>query len=166
MTEEKKTKNDAPADGKKGGPSPLALLLPALLAGAAAFGGAKFSAAHAAAAGGAPAVAEHVAAAIPPPGPTVPLEPFLVLTQDVNKKSHPMKVTLAIEFNETAKEETLKSFTPRIRDAALSYLRLIPYEDALDSTKTEKFRADILDRVRASGATAAERILITDLVVQ
>ena len=165
MTEEKK-KNDAPAEAsKKGGPSPIALLLPALLAGAAAFGGAKFSAAHAAA-GGAPAAAEQAVAALPPPGPTVPLEPFLVLTLDVNKKSHPMKVTIAIEFSDAAKEETVKSFTPRIRDATLSYLRLIPYEDAIDSTKTDKFRADILERVRASGATAAERILITDLVVQ
>ena len=79
------------------------------------------------------------------------LEPFLVLTQDVNKKAHPMKVTIAIEFSESAKEESLKSFTPRIRDATLGYLRLVTYEDALDSAKSEKLRAEILERLQGRG---------------
>jgi flagellar basal body-associated protein FliL len=163
--DEKANKKDPAVEttSKKSGASPLALLLPALLAGGASFGGAKLSAAHAASGASS---AEHVTVAAPPPGPTVALDPFLVLTQDVNKKSHAMKVTLAIEFNESAKEETLKSFTPRIRDAALGYLRVLSYEDALDSAKTEKLRSELLERCRATGATSAERILITDLVVQ
>jgi flagellar basal body-associated protein FliL len=158
--EEKKEPEAAPK--KKSSPSIVALLLPALLAGGAAFGGAKFSSAHAASAGPAP---EHAAAASPP-GPTVALEPFLVVTQDVNKKSHPMKVTIAVEFDSAAKEESLKSFTPRIRDAALSYLRVLSYEDALDSGKSDKLRTDLLDRFHTAGAGSAQRVLITDLVVQ
>jgi len=168
MADEKSDK-DGELAGKKGRSgagktSALALVLPALFAGGAAFGGVKVSAMHLVPAG--TASAEHAAATLPPPGPTVLLEPFIVVTQDINKKSHAMKVTIAIEFNENAKEETLKSFTPRIRDAALGYLRVVAYEDALDSTKSDKLRADILERVRAAGATAADRILITDLVVQ
>ncbi len=157
-------KKDQPTDaGKKPSVSAVALILPALLAGGAAFGGSKLSAAHAA--NGA-ASAEHSVAPESPPGPTVPLEPFLILIQDTNKKTHPMKVTIAIEFDASAKEESLKSFTPRIRDATLGYLRLVTYEDALDSTKTDKFRAELLEKCRAVGATGAARVLITDLVVQ
>jgi flagellar basal body-associated protein FliL len=165
MKENEKKDPVEPVPAKKGSTSVAALLLPALLAGGAAFGGSKLSAAHAAS-GGPTASAEHAAAPVGPPGPTVALDPFLVLIQDVNKKAHPMKVTIAIEFTESAKEETLKSFTPRIRDATLGYLRLISYEDALDSAKTEKFRAEILERCKAVGASSAARVLITDLVVQ
>ena len=147
---------------KKGPPIALAILLPALLAGGAAFGGAKMASAH----GGSPAAAERVAVAAPPPGPTVALEPFVLLTPDSTKKMHAMKVSLAIEFDEKVKEETLKSFTPRIRDAALTYLRGMTYEDSIDSGKSEKLRAELLERFRSVGAVAATRVLITDLVVQ
>jgi flagellar basal body-associated protein FliL len=159
--EKKETKPEAPA--KKSGGGIIAVLLPALLAGAASFGGTKLSAAHTSA----PAVAApERAAPPPPPGPTVPLDPFLVVTTDANGKPHGMKVTLAVEFGEGAKEETLKNFIPRIRDAALGYLRTIPYEEALDSRKTDKVRGDLLERCRATGATSADRILVTDLVLQ
>jgi len=77
-----------------------------------------------------------------------------------------MRVTISVEFDEKAKEETLKSFTPRIRDAALTYLRGMTYEDAVDSGKTDKLRTDLLERIRNTGAAAASRVLITDLVVQ
>jgi flagellar basal body-associated protein FliL len=158
--EKKEAKPEAPP--KKAGPGLLALLLPALVAGGAAFGGAKLAAAHALVA--APAV-EHVKTAAPP-GPTVPLDPFLVVTANVDGKAHVMKVTLAVEFSESAKEETLKSFIPRIRDAALGYLRAMTYEEVLDSHRSDKIRTDLLERFRETGATAAERVLITDLVLQ
>jgi flagellar basal body-associated protein FliL len=147
---------------KKGMPPILAVLLPALIAGGAAFGGAKFSSAHAAAA----QPVERIVVTAPPPGPTVSLEPFVLLTPDSQKKMHAMKVTLAIEFEEKVKEDTLKSYTPRIRDACLGYLRTVSYEDAVDGTKSDKLRSDLLERSRAVGAIAATHVLITDLVVQ
>jgi flagellar basal body-associated protein FliL len=152
-------KSDEAVVPKKSGTSPLAIVLPALLAAGAAFGGAKLASAHAAA----PA-AEHVEHA-KPPGPTVPLDPFLVTVADGNGKTHPMKVTIAIEFESTAKEEQIKAFAPRIRDATLTYLRKLTYDRATDSD-TEKLRAELLERVQKSGAESAERILITDFVVQ
>ena len=87
-----------------------------LIAGGAAFGGAKVAAAHAALANPGP---ERITRWRQPPGPTVALEPFVLLTPDATKKMHAMRVTLAIEFEEETKEETLKSYTPRVRDAAL-----------------------------------------------
>jgi flagellar basal body-associated protein FliL len=81
-----------------------------------------------------------------------------------------MKVTLAVEFEANGKEEgkddALKSFVPRIRDAALSYLRLMTYEDAMDTNHSDKMRTDLLEKFRAAGATGATRVLVTDLVVQ
>jgi len=142
----------------------VALLLPALLAGGAAFGGAR-SAAHAA--GNASGASSAAPAQELPPGPTLALDPFLVLTQDVNKRTHPMKLTLAVEFVAGGKdEEAPKNFTPRMRDATLSYLRVLSYEDALDNTKADKLRADLLERFRAAGVKSLQRVLITDLVVQ
>jgi len=161
-TEEKKPA-EAPAP-KKGGGGLVGTILPEILAGAAAFGGARFAPAHAAAAAE-PASAEHAQLAAPP-GPTVALEPFLVVTQDASKKAHAMKMTLAVEFDATTKEESLKGLTPRIRDAALGYLRLLTYEDAIDSTKTDKVRAEMLEKFKLAGAVGAQRLLITDLVVQ
>jgi flagellar basal body-associated protein FliL len=165
--EEPKTAEPAP---KSSSPGMLFLLLPAVLAGGGAFGAAKLGAAHAAAPP--PAQAEHVSA-LPPPGPTVALEPFLVVTMDSAKKTHPMKVTLAVEFEasgkeskEESKDDALKGFIPRIRDAALSYLRVMTYEDAMDNTRSDKMRADLLEKFRAAGAVGATRVLVTDLVVQ
>jgi flagellar basal body-associated protein FliL len=171
MSEKEEPKAAVPAP-KKSSPGLMALLLPALLAGGAAFGATKFGAAHAAAPP--PAQTELRPVALPPPGPTVALDPFLVVTLDVAKKTHPMKVTLAVEFEPNpkeakegeGKEDTLKGFTPRIRDAALSYLRVMTYEDAMDNTHSDKMRADLLERFRAAGAVGATRVLVTDLVVQ
>jgi flagellar basal body-associated protein FliL len=149
-----------PGSAKPAKTSPLALILPAILAGAAAFGGARAAVAHAA------APTDHAAEhAEKPPGPTVTLEPFLVTIPDGVKKSHPMKVTLAVEFDPATKEEALKAFIPRIRDASLSYMRGLTYEQAADP-KTEQMRVDFLNRIHAAGAGTATQVLITDLVVQ
>jgi len=168
---QKEEPKSAEVAAKKSSPGMFALILPAILAGGAAFGGVKFAAAHAATP--APPSAEH-APSLPPPGPTVALEPFLVVTLDSSRKTHPMKVTLAVEFEasgkeskgEEGKDDPLKGFVPRIRDAALSYLRGVTYEDAMDNSRSEKMRTELLERFRAAGAGGATRVLVTDLVVQ
>jgi len=76
-----------------------------------------------------------------------------------------MKVTLAVEFDASTKEEALKAFIPRIRDASLAYMRGLTYEQAVDP-KTEQMRVDFLNRIHAAGAATASQVLITDLVVQ
>ena len=172
MSEEAK-KDAAPAaaaaPAKKGGGIGLILgiVLPALLSAGGAFGGVK-AASHGAAHGGG---GGHEAEPAPrheprPPGPTVNLEPFLVSIADTQKKGHPMKLTVAIEFESTAKEETLKTYTPRIRDAILAYMRTLTYEEATDQEHAHKLREELLEKVQKSGAVAAERVLITDLVSQ
>jgi flagellar basal body-associated protein FliL len=136
------------------------MVLPSVFAAAAAFGGAKVAGAHHAPA----ASAEHVEEA-KPPGPTLALEPFVVTIPDTNKKVHPMKVTVAIEFDAKAKEDELKTLTPRIRDASLGYFRTLTYEEVVDPAASDKMRPEILEKLKTAG-TGAERVLITDLVVQ
>ncbi|HSO36315.1 MAG TPA: flagellar basal body-associated FliL family protein [Labilithrix sp.] len=141
----------------------MKLLVPALLAAGASYGGARAAAAHGPQA---PAAAESHHAEAPAPGPTVPLEPFLITIADARGKGHVMKVSVAVEFDHLAKEEGLKPFAPRIRDAILSYLRALSYEDAGDGTRMEKLRSDMLERCRSAGATSAVRVLVTDFVLQ
>jgi flagellar basal body-associated protein FliL len=163
-----KAKEPAPAKAKGGGAVGMivGILIPGLLAAGGSFGGARFAEQH----GGAVAKPAHVEPSLPtehhPPGPTIALEPFLVAVQDTAKHSHPMKLTVAVEFESTAKEEALKPFIPRIRDAILAHMRSLTYEDAVDQDHAAKLRNDILERIKKAGASSAERILITDLVSQ
>jgi flagellar basal body-associated protein FliL len=143
------------------GPGLIGMVLPSVLAAVAAFGGAKVAGVHRASP--APS-AEHIEEA-KPPGPTLALEPFVVTIPDVNKKVHPMKVTIALEFGAKAKEDELKTLVPRIRDAALGYFRALTFEEVIDPAASDKMRAEVLEKLRAAG-TGAERALITDLVVQ
>ncbi|MBL8606006.1 MAG: flagellar basal body-associated FliL family protein [Myxococcales bacterium] len=155
----------------------VALLLPALLAAGAAYGASRVTMGKAAAAHGNGHEAdgdhkEHEKEKEKPkydprpPGPTVALEPFLLTLPAADKKPHAMRLTLAIEFDSHTKEDAIKAFTPRIRDAVLTYLRSMSYEEMADRDKQEKVRKEILERIHASGALSAERILVTDLVLQ
>jgi len=147
----------------------LKLVIPAIFAAGAAYGGTHFAAAKAPPAGGghgggdehAPKVVHHAK----PPGPTLPLEPFLVTLFDANKKSHPMKMTIAIEFDPTTHED-IKTFGPRIRDVVLTFLRNMTHEQATDPGYIEKLRTELIEKCQKAGAVTAERILVTDFVVQ
>jgi flagellar basal body-associated protein FliL len=166
MSEEETPKQDAPANPNPGSSPPrrgiagalLGAILPSLLAGGAAFGAVRMSRQ-------APSHAEPPMAA-KPPGPTLQLDPFLVTIPDANKKSHAMKVTIAIEFDSQSKEDVLKAYLPRIRDGFLGHLRTMSFEDALDQAHTEKLKTELIERARAVGVPNVERVLITDYVVQ
>ncbi len=138
----------------------LKFFIPAILAAGASYGGARGAAAHP------PAAATPHKAEEQPPGPTIALEPFLVTISDAKGKGHAMKVSLAVEFAYTQKEDALKPFASRIRDAILSYVRTLSYEDAVDGSHVEKLRTEMLERCHAAGAKGAVRILITDFVIQ
>lgn len=158
-----KAKEAAAAAKPKGGGMGMivGMILPAVLAGGASFAATKAAGGH-----GAPAHAEPAHAEAKPPGPTVALDPFLVSILDTAGKAHPMKLTVAVEFEALVKEETLKAFVPRIRDAILAHMRTLSYEDATNAEHSEKLREILLERIKKAGAVGAERILITDLVSQ
>lgn len=165
MSDEKKPPVEPPAKGGGGAAGKiLGLLLPAVIAGGASFGGAKFASGHPVQA--APSAAEHPEGKAP--GPTLALDPFLLTVPDANKKAHAMKVTIAVEFDPASAkgEEGPKGLVPRIRDSALTYLRSLTFEEVLDASASDKMRSDLLERTKAAGVSGAERVLITDFVVQ
>lgn len=143
----------------------LGAVLTALVAAAGAFGGARL---------GAPAMAGQAqegaspspAATMRPPGATVGLDPFLVTVADAQGKPRAIKVTIALELREGAKEDALRPFVPRVRDAMLTYLRTLSYEDVADSGHAEQMRSDLLERFARLGALSIERVLVTDFVTQ
>lgn len=149
--------------GKGGVAMILGMALPGLLAGAGSFGGARAAAAARASHAhvDAPAHAE-----VKPPGPTLALDPFLVSIADASQKAHPMKLSVAVEFGAAVKEDSLKAFVPRIRDAILSHMRTLAYEEAVDAQHSDKLRNELLESCKKAGASGAERVLITDLVSQ
>ena len=63
-------------------------------------------------------------------------------------------------------KDAVKTFVPRIRDGVLAQLRTLSYEQATDPAHAEKLRTELLERCKHAGAENAERILVTDLVVQ
>lgn len=166
MAEDTKKAAAPPAEVKppssKGGA--ITLVLTVLLAGAASFGGAKLgSAAH-------PPAPVHAAPAhaptATPPGPTIALEPFIVTMQEPQGPAHVLKLTIAVELKLGKKEEDFKPFVPRVRDATLTYLRSLSYEEAQSGERFEHLRADLLERIQKLGVNVAEQVLITDFVTQ
>ena len=97
--DESKPAADKSAGGKKGGSSMvfIGVALSAVLAGGAAYGGAR--AASKPAAQPEPEKPKYI-----PPGPTVPLEPFIANIQDAEGKPRAIKLTIAIELAREAKE--------------------------------------------------------------
>lgn len=167
MSEPEKPKDPstpAPAPKKKGGAVALVLgmVLPPILAAGASYGAVRATS-HAPP----PHVIEVVKQVeAKPPGPTVALDPFLVSVIDTKGRGHPMKLSVAVEFGALVKEDVLKAFVPRIRDAILAHMRTLTFEEAVDSQHSEKLRTELLERCQKAGATGAERVLITDLVSQ
>lgn len=158
----KKDEHDKPK-GKKGGAAGVivGVVLSAVLAGGAAYGGAK----------AASKPGEHHEEPVEkpkylPPGLTVPLEPFIANIADEEGKPHAIKVTIAIELAREAKEEEFKVFVPRVRDITLTYLRNQTFEQMTDQESTEKMKTELIEKWHSVGATAAQKVLITDLITQ
>lgn len=162
MSTEQAPAPSAEPKAKKPLPAPLGWLVCGAIAGAAAFGGTRGAIKL-----GVPAAAaaEHHDSS-KPPGPTIALEPFLVQVADAHGKAHPLKMTVAVEYASAIKDDAVKPFTPRIRDAILGHMRSLSFEDVVDSSKSEKLRDDLLKKAKSVGAPSAERVLITDLVTQ
>ncbi|MBI4952586.1 MAG: flagellar basal body-associated FliL family protein [Myxococcales bacterium] len=140
----------------------LAALLPAVLAGGAAFGGARFGGAH----GDTPAAAASEPGPTAEPGPTVALQPFVLNLTDSSEQQHALRITLAVELERGGNAEEFNVFVPRVRDAALSYLRTLDVAQVTAATFQDDLRSVLLERIHGLGAAHADRILITDLVMQ
>jgi flagellar basal body-associated protein FliL len=165
-TDSKARKGDDAAPPAKG-VSVVVLILTAVVAAGAAGGAALYVSKRANhAPRTAPAAAHAAPAPTAPPGFTLALDPFVVMTIDAQHSFHAMRATIALEFAPTTREEDVRPYVARIRDATLSLLRAVTYEAASDPAQTDRLRSQRPARLQETGVRGIARVLITDLVVQ
>jgi|GEM_PF-1385659 len=168
-TDSKARKGDDAAPPTKG-VSVVVLILTAVVAAGAAGGAALYVSKRANHAPRTAPAAAHAAHAAPaptaPPGFTLALDPFVVMTIDAQHSFHAMRATIALEFAPTTREEDVRPYVARIRDATLSLLRAVTYEAASDPAQTDRLRSQLQARLQETGVQGIARVLITDLVVQ
>ena len=102
-------------------------------------------------------------------GHIVPLEVLVVNVRgDAGDEARHLRLAIGIELKEAVKdEEELKPIPPRARDAAISYLRTLTYEEVSDPDRLEDIRAELTKRIKkAIPKPKVKRILLTDYVVQ
>lgn len=93
--------------------------------------------------------------------------PIVIDVRSHSGKVHHLKVGLAAELAEGVLEEEFRLVQPRGREAALTYLRTLSFEDITDSEKYLVIKDELAKRVaEAVGQDKAHRILLVDFVTQ
>jgi flagellar FliL protein len=172
-----------PPPAKKGGGKVLLILVTVVLVAGAGVGGAMFGPKllHPPAAAATPAEDEEHAEASEeaeaeeatpapagaPPAVTTTFGPIVVDIRNGEGELHHLKVGLSFELAEKFTEDEFKRWTPRGREAAITYLRTLDYEGATDPKRFEAVRKELCDKVKAAlGKKNIRRVLVTDFVAQ
>jgi len=109
--------------------------------------------------GAGPAAAEKII--------SVEISPIVVDLRDADGRIRHLKVGLAAELAETVKMEEFKLVSPRGREATLSYLRSLTFEEVADPARYASIKDEISKRmIDAIGANRIQRILLIDFVLQ
>ncbi len=164
---DEESKDEAKVE-KKGGRLVLILVVVVLVVGAAAAGiflGPMFSHPAAAAAEvkaepSAKPVSDKIAA-------VTNLPPVVVDVRGEQGDLHHVKCTFALELKDGVSSEDIKNYTPRAREAALSYLRLESFEKLTDPKNFKQVQKTLdTDIKKAVGSGLVSRVVITDFVAQ
>lgn len=141
----------------------LGILLPTIFAGAAGFGGAFLGAPKHAA----PADAHAKPDEKKTPGVTIELKAFVLnVLDEKNAEPHHAKITLAVELAKEIPPEQFNTYIPRVRDATLTYLRNLSFQEVANPKVMERISSDVLDRVHKLGAEFAVKVLVQEIVLQ
>jgi flagellar basal body-associated protein FliL len=98
---------------------------------------------------------------------SVDISPIVVDLRDADGRIRHLKVGLAAELAETVKMEEFKLVAPRGREATLSYLRSLTFEEVADPARYAGIKDEISKRmIEAIGANRIQRILLVDFVLQ
>lgn len=94
-------------------------------------------------------------------------DPIIVDVMDRDGEAHHLKVGLAAELAEGALEDEFKLVQPRGREAAITFLRSLTYEEITNPKKYPKLKKDLSKKVsKAVGEERVARLLVTDFVAQ
>jgi flagellar basal body-associated protein FliL len=98
---------------------------------------------------------------------SVDINPIVVDLRDGDGRIRHLKVGLAAELAETANVEEFKLMSPRGREATLSYLRSLTFEEVADPARYTSIKDEISKRmIEAIGTDKVQRILLVDFVLQ
>jgi flagellar protein FliL len=87
--------------------------------------------------------------------------------RDQDDRIRHLKVGIDAELPETTPEDEFKTYVPRGREAILTYLRGLTYEEVTDPTRFAAIKEELSKRVIESiGAKRIKRVLIVDFVSQ
>ena len=80
---------------------------------------------------------------------------------------HHLKIGMAIELAKPVPEEEQKKLLARAKDASLSYLRTLTYDDVTSQDKFEVIKKELNEKIgKAMGHGRVNRVLFTEYVVQ
>lgn len=98
---------------------------------------------------------------------SVEISPIVVDLRDADGRIRHLKVGLAAELGEAVNVEEFKLVSPRGREATLSYLRSLTFEEVSDPARYAGIKDEIGKRMTdAIGADKVHRILLVDFVLQ
>jgi len=94
-------------------------------------------------------------------------ESMIVDIMDESGVAHHLKVGLSAELVDGVAVDDFKMLQPRGRDAAISYLRALSYEEVTNSKKFAKLKKELAKTVtKAMGEDKVHRLLVVDFVAQ
>ena len=95
------------------------------------------------------------------------LEPIVVDLREATGERHHLKVGIAVELMGAMHGEEFKRYEPRARDAAITYLRSLSFEEVSNPKQLDSIRAALSERIGvAVGSNRVRKILFTDFVAQ
>jgi flagellar basal body-associated protein FliL len=98
---------------------------------------------------------------------SVEIPPIVVDLRDADGRIRHLKVGMAAELGEAVNVEEFKLVSPRGREATLSYLRSLTFEEVSDPAKYATIKDEISKRmIESIGADKVHRILLVDFVLQ
>ena len=98
---------------------------------------------------------------------SVDIPPIVVDLRDGDGRLRHLKVGMAAGLAETGNAEEFKLVSPRGREATLTYLRSLTFEEVADPAKYASIKEEISKRmIEALGADKVHRILLVDFVLQ
>ena len=98
---------------------------------------------------------------------TLELPALIVDIRTSTGEVHHLKLAMAIELSKPVPEEEQKKLIVRAKDAALSYLRTLTYDEVTSQEKFDGIKKELNDRIgKAMGHGRVNRVLFTEYVVQ
>lgn len=98
---------------------------------------------------------------------TVSFPPVVVDLRDQDERIRHLKVGVDVELPELTVMEEFRLYIPRARDAMLTYLRSLTYEEVTDPTRYAAIKEELSTRVsEAVGKKRIKRLLIVEFVSQ